>query len=120
MHFLVDYYLFIVEEHTKYFENGTRQDWHHHIKEHVLKFSEQFARQPDMKEANEMHTKIMKQVEESLKEVKIFSRLEFVGSAYEGVKVTDLEFDVMVIMKVPSLVVSFNVIFNENILIIAT
>lgn len=108
---MFDCYLFIIEEHTKYFENGTRQDWHHHkvFQEHVLKFSENFAKQPDMKEANEMHTKIMKKVEESLKEVKIFSRLEFAGSAYEGVKVTDLEFDVMVIMKVPSLAVSFNI-----------
>ena len=73
----------------------------------VKGFHGSHARQPGMKEAKRMHTAIITELQKKLKDVRACSKLEYVGSAYEGVRVgretdgkqDDIEFDIMVFME---------------------
>src|SRR6218665_3717677 len=72
----------------------------------VLEFHERKARTPgSLKVARAMHTDIINEISKDFQEKGISQRLEFTGSAYEGVKVgkcegnDDLEFDVMMVLK---------------------
>ena len=68
----------------------------------LQQFHEKYARQPTtaIEEAKPTHTKYTDYLAKELKNLEICSRVEYTGSAYEGVKVSnDIEFDIMVIEK---------------------
>ena len=68
------------------------EDWYasKEALETIEKFHQEFARQPqEMEEAKNRHVVIMNELDTYFKrENKILSRMEFTGSAYEGLKVS--------------------------------
>ena len=97
-------------ERAVYFVNGVDYDWHNDARfnETCKNFSQSKAAEPktEMTEAKKVHTLYTNTFQQHLQKGELCSRLEYTGSAYEGVKVdakangsSDLEFDVMVIMK---------------------
>ncbi|KAI0215608.1 hypothetical protein LSAT2_032333 [Lamellibrachia satsuma] len=80
------------------------QAWHSkpEVTTMLQQFHEKYARQPTaaIEEAKPIHTKYTDYLAKGLKNLEICSRVEYTGSAYEGVKVSnDIEFDIMVIKK---------------------
>jgi len=72
-----------------------------------MKLFGRYAREPktDMTEARRLHQLYIDELQRRLATRGVCSRLEYTGSAYEGVKVrrtdddSDLEFDIMVILR---------------------
>ena len=82
---------------------SARPDWHQKpvLVESLRRFHDNNARQPtdEMTKAKETHTKYINVIESKLKELGRCTRIEYTGSSYEGVKVSnDLEFDILVII----------------------
>ena len=78
------------------------QAWHSkpEVTTMLQQFHEKYARQPTaaIDEARQTHTKYTNYLANELRKLEICSRVEYTGSAYEGVKVSnDIEFDIMVI-----------------------
>jgi len=78
------------------------QAWHYkpEITTLLREFHENYARQPtkEIDEAKQRHTLYTDQVARELRAQGKCSRIEYTGSSYEGVKVSnDIEFDIMVI-----------------------
>lgn len=87
------------------------QKWHDELRTAVANFHQRFARKPKgLDDVRESHTQIIEKLRGGLNKdgSRIVKRLEFVGSAYEGVKVAksdeddDLEFDVQYILELPA------------------
>ena len=89
----------------KSFNNDMDRGWQRtpEFNKLMIEYHEKNARRPQMQmaEAKRGHmTRYTKELEGALKAAGICSRLEYTGSAYEGVKVNnDLEFDFMVILE---------------------
>jgi len=91
-----------------YFKDGVDYSWQTttEFNDLVKNFRDKHTLSPKMKDAKLMHGVIIDELMRKLKEKPLrCSRLEYTGSAYEGVKVSkskdddDLEFDIMVIIE---------------------
>lgn len=89
--------------------SGRQSDWHRgsELNNAVKEFHDRYAREPksEMTEAKRLHQLYIEELRRRLADGGVCSRLEYTGSAYEGVKVrrkdndSDLEFDIMVILR---------------------
>jgi len=72
---------------------------------HLIVSYDRYAREPDMKDAKQLHRLYVEDIRRVLAEHGVCSRVEYTGSAYEGTKVRlndtdrDLEFDIMVVLQ---------------------
>ena len=73
--------------------------------DHLTVAYDRHAREPDMKDAKQLHRLYVEDIRRVLAEHGVCSRVEYTGSAYEGTKVRlndtdrDLEFDIMVVLQ---------------------
>jgi len=86
-------------------QDNTVCSWHgdEELHQHLRNFHDSVGRFPkkETDEAREYHTQLTKKLEDELKKRNKCSRVEFTGSSYEGVKVSNnIEFDVMMILSV--------------------
>jgi len=103
---------------AKFFKDGVDYDWQTttEFNDLVKSFHKKNARQPieAIKEGKELLTVLLRgKLQPQLRKRDLCSDLMFTGSSYEGVKVKkghdddDLEFDVMVFIDVPDIVVYY-------------